>query len=145
MTIKRPSLSLSIGAAHGGPNMNGPKDHKDSTPSLSVRESPIQGKGVFAERSLYTGEQIAYFEGYEVDHETAYSLTFGSKRIEPTGILKHLNHSCSPNAWFQERRLTALREIGPGEEITIDYIATESTISHHFHCDCMSKNCRGRI
>jgi SET domain-containing protein len=125
--------------------MNGPKDYNDSTHSLSVRESPIQGKGVFAERSLHTGEQIAYFEGYEVDHETAYSLTFGNQRIEPTGILKHLNHSCSPNAWFQERRLTALREIAPNEEITIDYIATESTISHHFHCDCMSKNCRGRI
>jgi SET domain-containing protein len=125
--------------------MNRPKEYNLSTPILSVEESPIQGKGVFAERSLHAGERIGYFEGYQVDHDTAYSLTFGNRRIEPTGILRHLNHSCSPNAWFQGRRLTALREIAPGEEITIDYIATESTISHHFHCDCMSKNCRGRI
>ena len=33
----------------------------------------------------------------------------------------------------------------PGEEITINYIATEPNISHHFHCDCMSKNCKGSI
>jgi SET domain-containing protein len=125
--------------------MNGPKDHNDLTPILSVKESPIQGKGVFAERSLHRGAQIAYFEGYEIDHETAYLLTFGNKRIEPTGILKHLNHSCSPNAWFQGRRLTALRKITPGEEITIDYIATEPNISHPFHCGCMSKNCKGKI
>jgi SET domain-containing protein len=125
--------------------MNGPKNPNDSERSLTVRKSPIQGRGVFAKRSLNTGKQIAYFEGYEIDYETAYSLTFGNKRIEPTGILKHLNHSCSPNTWFQGRWLIASREIKPGEEITIDYIATEPTISHHFHCDCMSKNCKGKI
>ena len=125
--------------------MNGVKNPNDSEDSLTVRKSPVHGRGVFAERSLNTGKKIAYFEGYEIDHETAYSLTFGSKRIEPTGILKHLNHSCSPNALFQGRWLIASREIKPGEEITIDYIATEPNISQHFHCDCMSKNCKGKI
>lgn len=125
--------------------MNGPKNPNDSECSLTVRKSSIHGRGVFAKRALNTGKQIAYFEGYEIDRETAYSLTFGNKRIEPTGILKHLNHSCSPNAWFQGRWLIASREIKPGEEITIDYIATESNISHHFHCDCMSKNCKSKI
>ena len=125
--------------------MNGQKNPNDSERSLTVRKSPIQGRGVFAEKSLNTGKQIAYFEGCEIDHETAYSLTFGNKRIEPTGILKHLNHSCSPNAGFRGRWLIASREIKPGEEITINYIATEPNISHHFHCDCMSKNCKGSI
>ena len=125
--------------------MNGPKNPNDSEGSLTVRKSPIHGRGVFPKRSLNTGKQIAYFEGYEIDCQTAYSLTFGNKRIEPTGILKHLNHSCSPNAWFQGRWLMASREINPGEEITIDYFATEPNISHHFHCDCMSINCKVMI
>jgi len=126
-------------------NMNRPKNPKDSEGTLTVRKSQVHGRGVFAERSLNTGKQIGYFEGYEIDHQTAYSLTFGNTRIEPTGILKHLNHSCSPNTRFQGRCLIASREIKPGEEITIDYIATEPNISHHFHCDCMSKNCKGKI
>jgi len=125
--------------------MNGPKNPNDSERGITIRKSTIQGRGVFAEKSLNTGKQIAYFEGHEIDHQTAYSLTFGNTHIEPTGILKHLNHSCSPNAWFKGRWLIASRGIKPGEEITIDYIATEPNISQHFHCDCMSKNCKGKI
>lgn len=125
--------------------MNRPKIPNDSERSLFVTKSPIHGSGVFTQRALNVGKQIAYFEGYEIDYETTYSLTFGNKRIEPTGILKHLNHSCSPNALFQERWLIASREIKPGEEITIDYMSTEPNISHHFQCNCVSKNCKGKI
>ena len=125
--------------------MNRPKIPNDSERSLTVTKSSIHGRGVFATRALNTGKQIVYFEGFEIDYETAYSLTFGNKRIEPTGILKHLNHSCSSNAGFQGRWLIASREIKPGEEITIDYMATEPKISHHFHCNCVSKSCKGKI
>ena len=122
-----------------------PKNHNDSEHRLIVRKSPIHGRGIFAKKAFNASMKIAYFEGYEIDHETAYSLTFGNKHIEPTGILKNLNHSCSPNARFQGRWLIALRDIKPTEEITIDYTTTESNISHHFHCYCLSKNCNGKI
>lgn len=125
--------------------MKGSKISNDSEHPLAVRKSPIHGSGIFAKETVDAGQQIGYFEGYAIDHSTAHSLTFGDTRIEPTGILKHLNHSCTPNARFQNRWLIATRDIKPEEEITINYMATEPDISHRFHCKCGSENCKRTI
>ncbi len=112
---------------------------------IKVKESSIDGFGVFAKTKLASGQKIAYFKGYEIDYDTRYSLTLDGKRIEPTGELRYLNHSCAPNAHFRNRWLVASRDIPHGEEITIDYLATENKISHHFKCKCGAKTCRGWI
>lgn len=126
--------------------MNGQSSNDVSTKSLiKVQPSNIVGQGVFATRPISGGQRIEYFEGYEIDHPTGYSLTFNGIRIEPTGSLRFLNHSCSPNAFFIDRELTVLRDIDVGEEITIDYLATESEISKGFKCKCGSKKCRAWI
>lgn len=108
---------------------------------LTINNSHIHGKGLFATDAINKGNKISYFKGYETKYGTIYSLTFENKNIEPTGVLKYLNHSCSPNARFFDRWLVASRYIEFGEEITIDYKATESNISHHFECNCNSPNC----
>lgn len=59
----------------------------------------------------------------------------------------YINHSCSPNAFMQilHNRILflALRDIKPGEEITIDY---QSTLhSDDKRCICGAANCRGTI
>lgn len=113
--------------------------------SISARRSQLQGYGVFAKRGFVAGQKISYFEGYEVDHPTAYSLTLEGKRIEPTGELKHLNHSCAPNSHFEGRWLVASRNINAVEELTIDYTRTEAGISHPFQCRCTAANCKGYI
>lgn len=116
---------------------------------IEVKESTIDGFGIFAMTKLIRDQPIAYFDGYEIDHDTRYSLVLKDnlkdKRIEPTGLLKYLNHSCAPNAHFRGRWLFALRDISPNEEITIDYIANEGMISYHFKCNCGAENCRGWI
>lgn len=125
--------------------MNGARHPSGSRDGLIVKDSPIDHKGVFAEKAFANGQKIAYFEGYHIDEETRYSVTFAGEHIEPTGILKYLNHSCSPNAIFQDRWLIALRAIEPKEEITIDYTMTESRISNHFQCLCGAKSCRSSV
>ena len=121
------------------------KSKSVSSHSVVIKPSPIHGKGVFAWTRLSRGQRIVNFEGYEIDHDTRYSLVLDGKRIEPTGKLRYLNHSCAPNAHFYGRRLVASRDIFHGEEITIDYLATENMIYHHFTCKCGAKNCRGWI
>lgn len=59
----------------------------------------------------------------------------------------YINHSCTPNAFMQILHdhilFIALRDITPGEEITIDY---EQTLhSDEKRCICGSSNCRGTI
>lgn len=111
---------------------------------IVVKQSPIHGEGIFARSRLPRGRKIAYFEGYETDQDTRYSLLLDGKRIEPTGELKYLNHSCNPNAYFSDRWLVASRDISIGDEITIDYFATENMISYPFICHCGAENCRDK-
>jgi len=101
--------------------------------------------GVIASRDFMSEEILGYFEGSSVEAGTRYSLTFEHRQIEPERHLRHLNHSCKPNAYFRERWLIADREIHKGDEITIDYQVTESMITDGFDCKCGNNNCRHRI
>ncbi len=107
----------------------------------------VEGKGeaIFAHRDLAIGETIGCFEGVPVAHPTKYSLTLDGVIVDPSGSLKFLNHSCTANSFFSGRILKADRDIPSGEEITIDYLATEKEISNGFLCRCGSDYCRGRI
>lgn len=80
----------------------------------------------------------------------------GGLSLDPSPPFRYLNHSCSPNCMLVllqveyddgtptegEIWLEALRDIHPGEELTIDYgWPAESAMP----CDCGSPNCRGWI
>jgi len=59
----------------------------------------------------------------------------------------YINHSCRPNAFMQilydHILFIALRDIKPGEEITIDY---ETTLHpDDKRCICGARSCRGTI
>ncbi|MEG2798235.1 MAG: lysine methyltransferase, partial [Pseudomonas sp.] len=56
-------------------------------------------------------------------------------------------HSCNPNEFLDlsELWLWALRDIYPGEALTMDYAATEDKLIKQFACDCGSSRCHGWI
>jgi len=56
------------------------------------------------------------------------------------------NHSCEPNAYFQENIIRALKPIRKDEEITLDYatFVDHSTIIIE-NCMCGKDSCRGTI
>ncbi len=117
----------------------------NSKPDLVPESSKISGTGLFAGRHFERGKRLGYFEGFPILHGTKHSLTFDDVKIEPSGLLRYLNHSCNPNAIFVDRWLVALREISQGTEVCIDYLATEREISNHFVCSCGAARCRGRV
>lgn len=112
---------------------------------IQIRRSRIHGKGVSANKQYQAGSDVAYFYGYEVDCDTRHSLTLEGCKIEPTGPLKYLNHSCDPNSCFQGRTLVTKRQVALGEELTINYLSTEDHISHGFDCRCGAEHCKRRI
>jgi SET domain-containing protein len=129
-------------------------------PGLSIRTSPINGKGCFATKSFqrrkkiaeYTGERISDLEAQRragraklriCDIDGRWSLD-GSRGGNGT---HYINHSCSPNAYMKtlygHMLFFALRDIRPGEEITVDY---EDTLHPDTkRCYCGAPNCRGTI
>ena len=136
---------------------------------FEVRESLIEGKGIFAARHIADGEVICTFDGtrYRIP-ELKELYAQGVERVDdPLQIGRDLyidldepyiysNHSCAPNAGMRgEAIMFALRNINPGEEITYDYSTTEWTDDEawgvnwtdtwRIPCCCGSQQCRGEI
>lgn len=129
-------------------------------PGLTIRKSPINGKGCFAlahfprARKIadYTGERISTAEANRRANrrllricaiDTRWSLD-GSKGGNGT---HYINHSCEPNSFMKilygHIQFYALRDISAGEEITIDYQMTLHSDSKR--CYCGAKSCRRTI
>jgi SET domain-containing protein len=127
---------------------------------LSIRESRIDRRGVYAEECIparrkvieYTGERISRRETKRRgDSDITYLFTlddywtldgaFGGSGAEI------INHSCEPNLRALVMRCHILyiskRAIPCGEELTVDYrFAKDVEI---VLCRCGSRNCRGTI
>lgn len=130
------------------------------SPGLAVKKSCINGKGCFAVVGFARGKKIAEYTGERISAAEAnrranrrvlriceinsrWSLD-GSRGGNGT---HYINHSCEPNSFMKilygHIQFYALRDIRPGEEITIDY---ESTLhSDKKRCYCGTKTCRGTI
>jgi len=120
-------------------------DSQPNSKGITVRRRPIRGYGVISTLPFEPGSTIGYFDGDEVPNDTRYSLTLDGVKIEPTGKLAYLNHACDPNAGWVGRTLVASRYIECGEEVTINYLETESQISFAFQCECGNEDCMGLI
>ena len=55
------------------------------------------------------------------------------------------NHSCDPNTGYRGLDVIALRDIAPGEELTLDYETFCNEDMAPFDCNCGSSCCRGRV
>ncbi len=130
---------------------------------VTVRDSGLHGKGLFAARDLpkgtciveYRGEKVKRGEGNRrAERQWARGRIFVfrlNQRFDIDGAkhwntARRANHSCDPNAESQNERgrriwLVATRNIKEGEEITYDY---------HFdfqdpppECHCGTSKCIG--
>lgn len=94
-------------------------------PHLQVRRSAIHGRGLFPRAPIRAGTRIGEYRGERTTRNGAYVLWIQEDGtvygIIGRNELRFMNHSASPNAWFDGPVLYALRLIEPGEEITLDY------------------------
>lgn len=128
-----------------------------TTPSGSVELGPASAHqdgmiGVFALRAIPEGEVILPFPGTLADRPDRYSIQVDAEtHLRGIGSpADELRHACEPNARIlvegaPPARVVAVRDIAPGEEVTIDYCATEDVISEPFACVCGSSRCYGTV
>jgi len=131
------------------------------SPKTEVRPSPIQGKGLFATCAIAKGEIVAAKGGHVLTKQawTALERDLGPADIqvsddlfiapvtqsERDGGMLYTNHSCDPNLAIQGQIvLVAMRDIAPGEELTIDWATTDDG-DHEMACRCGSAHCRGTV
>jgi SET domain-containing protein len=99
------------------------------TTRIEIRDSEIDGLGVFAKEVFFKGEVIGIITGTipeKVDEHSSYAVGFQDEDenaywVEPFAPWKYLNHSKDANAVGDTPVLIAARNIEVGEEITIYY------------------------
>lgn len=125
--------------------------------AIEVRNDD-SNKGVFARGDIKRGSVILYLKGTISTQPSKYTIQLGDQRHLNAPAAKnsndgfdycweYLNHHCEPNGYINaaDRTLCARRNIEPGEEITFNYLATESELDVPFNCTCGSPNCFGFI
>ena len=108
--------------------------------------------GVFATVPIAAGSLILLMSGELVPRPDRYSIQL-SRDLHLRGsgsMADELRHACEPNARVVGEtppplHVVALRDIAPGEEVTIDYCATEEVLSSPFACACGSSRCYGDV
>jgi D-alanine-D-alanine ligase len=129
----------------------------------SLDFNPATGFGMIAARSLQAGEVAVryeeraqrlvsrghvernwrgmrrrWFDGY------AWPIAgdvHGMWSSDP-GEWRPINHACDPNTWFEGLDLVARRDIGAGDELTVDYATFCGPDMQPFECRCGSEECR---
>jgi hypothetical protein len=135
-------------------------------PRLTLRPSPIGGRGLFAQAPIAAGEVVIIWGGTLftdadiADGRVAPGSTVaigeglylgsapGTYVRERDDLGDFINHSCDPNVWLQDEVTSvARREISVGDELTMDYtlfLAREDHIAD-WRCRCGSSLCRGVV
>lgn len=128
-------------------------------PGIVLRESSIQGRGLFAAEfiprgtvvwTLDEGERRLTLEELQAlpEEEQIYAYQHEDTFIITSDNSKYWNHSCDPTTnGLGDTAMIAMRDIQPGEEITYDYATSE--IDERFRptweCRCGALNCRKTI
>ena len=128
------------------------------SPKASVKESSIQGRGLFAVEPIKRGEIVCIKGGHIFDRETLkqIAVTLGPAEIqigehlfigplteqEREGSMIFSNHSCEPNIGVQGQIVfVALRDIATDEELTHDWATTDDD-DYEMECRCRAASCR---
>ena len=129
---------------------------------VDVRESPIDGHGVFALEPIPPLVKIGEIRGEAISvdeariratrHERIMIVELSRRRAidftKSTDPMRFTNHSCRPNARLctdngRVEFYALQRPIAPGDEVTVDYGET-----HHagtLACRCGAPGCRGAL
>ena len=118
--------------------------------SLKVGPTPNGLQGLFAQRPFAKGEHLCPLGGPVPAPRGPFFQVGAEMYMGPSGgVTDAMNHSCDPNCAVLVEQpdypVVALRDIKPGDEITIDYSVTSTSPSDGlFDCLCGSPNCRGK-
>ena len=129
--------------------------------AVDVKPSRIDGQGAYAAEPVPARRKIGEIRGESISVREARRRARGRERIMIVEVsdtraidatlsadpLRFTNHSCAPNAVLRIRQgrveFYAMRNIAPGEEITVNYRET-----HHegrLACRCGAPGCVGAI
>lgn len=140
--------------------------HKAKQKKYKLKGSSVSGYGIFAAQNLKRGEVIFRGEGM-AQRIISKKFVDANWNDRQKNDFKHYaypvskevyilwdenpvnwspqNHSCEPNTAYNGLDVVALRSIGEGEELTLDYSLFLDHNIEPFNCQCGSDSCRGMV
>lgn len=129
---------------------------------LGVRDSPIEGSGLFFTSDLPAGTIVIRLGGRlvsstELDalmrqaEDGSYVDTIAMYSdvhlVLPANTPIHFgNHSCDPTMWLVDPlEIATRRDVSIGEEATLDYATISGGDGFAMACRCGSQDCRGDV
>ena len=104
-------------------------------------------KGVFATLDIPEGAILIYMPGDIQNYRDKFSIQIDEyQHLGASELIDdELCHSCDANARieFSDLSIRTKRFIPAGEEITINYCASEEVSANPFYCSCGSEYCCG--
>ncbi len=103
----------------------------------------VAGKGVVCLKPFKKGQTLARLAGEEINAMREHSFQIGkNKHLNDEFFTGFFLHACDPNTSIntKEHIATAIKDIQPGDYITIDYSDTEDYLFRQFKCNCGAKN-----
>lgn len=152
--------------------MQTPVSRRPSSRNISVRRSPVHGKGVFALRAIDAGEIICEYKGSRIAWDEAvrrpprdpsqpnhtFYFDLGNGQVIDGAMggnsARWINHSCAPNCEAEDHNgriyIRAIRDIAADEELGLDYalIVEERhtlRVLREYLCHCGASTCRGTM
>jgi D-alanine-D-alanine ligase len=140
--------------------------HQRKMKPYIMKGNSIAGYGIYANRSIKEGEIVFKGEGmaqriitkrfvekYWNEEEKLQFRRYAYPVSEELFILwdedpsewAPQNHSCDPNTAFDGLNVLAVKNIGNGEELTLDYADFLDENMEPFNCQCGASICRGKI
>ena len=123
---------------------------------IIVKNSTVDGVGLFADEPFLAGEKILTIQAPivqkkintpEESENIKNWIGVGKDRwiVTDDTPFRFINHSCNPNTALYGKKLIALLDIAPNDEVTIDYSMTDADPYWVMPCSCGSASCRGEI
>lgn len=106
------------------------------------------GKVLVTHRSWHRGQSMARFDGVTSPKVLQHTLQKTPLvHIHDPYFIGMLAHSCDPNVMLDmdQQEMIALKDIGVGAILSMDYASTEDYLYATFKCGCRSPNCRGHV
>jgi uncharacterized protein len=134
-------------------------------PDVELRDSAIEGRGLFARLALGKGVTVVRLGGRVVGTDELQALIVASDAdpdapyvdtvtvaadlhlVLPPGTAVHFgNHSCDPNLWHDDALTIVTRAaVAAGDELTVDYATQTGVPEWRMDCRCGSPLCRGVV
>lgn len=136
-------------------------DPKYTVFGLRLGRSKIHGWGVYATEFIPAGRKVIEYSGEKISRREAKRRGFASEHVylftlDPYWTIdgsvggsgaEYINHSCQPNLVARIIKghilYMSLRDIRPGEELTVDYHFGKNV--ERVACRCGAPRCRGTI